>query len=76
VLVERPFDFDRGNVFAAADNDVLLAVAQLDVAVWIYHTQISGTLWGMLEHVMQREPLLWQARGPGFESPMLHRELN
>ena len=25
---------------------------------------------------MQGEPLLWQARGPGFESPMLHQRLN
>ena len=35
-----------------------------------------GSRWMPLEHQVQGAPHLWQARGPGFESPMLHQKLN
>ena len=35
-------DLDGRDVLAAGDDDVLLAVAQLDVAVRVHHRQVAG----------------------------------
>ena len=39
---DRLLDFDAGDVLAAGDDDVLAAVAQLDVAVGMPHGQVPG----------------------------------
>ncbi len=38
---QRVFDLDRGNIFAARNDDVLLTVLQLDVPVGMAHAQIA-----------------------------------
>ena len=42
VLVERDLDFDRGDVLAARDDDVLLAVLDLDIVARVPHRQVAG----------------------------------
>ena len=42
MLVERVLDLDRGNVFAAGNDDVLGAVLELDVAVGVNDAEIAG----------------------------------
>src|SRR5438067_12365391 len=42
VLGHRLLDLDRGDVLAARDDDVLLAVTQLDVAVGVPYRQVAG----------------------------------
>src|SRR5262249_31185642 len=41
MLHERVLDLDRGDVLAAPDDDVLLAVAQLDVAVRVHDAEVA-----------------------------------
>ena len=42
VLEQRVLDLDRGDVLAAGNDDVLRAVAQLDVAVGMFDAEIAG----------------------------------
>src|SRR6185436_169470 len=42
MLVERVLHLDRGDVLAAGDDDVLGAVADLDVAVRMHHREVAG----------------------------------
>ena len=42
VSQENTFDFDRGDVFAAADDDVLQAVAYLDITIRMDDRGIAG----------------------------------
>src|SRR5215471_13518140 len=39
---DRLFHLDRGDVLAARDDDVLTAIAELDVAVWMPHCEVAG----------------------------------
>src|SRR5689334_7649152 len=39
---QQAFDFHRGNVFTATDNDVLEAIADLDVAIGVNHGGVPG----------------------------------
>ena len=41
VALDHLFDLDRRDVLAARDDDVLLAVAQLDVAVRVHHAEVA-----------------------------------
>jgi hypothetical protein len=42
VLVEHALDLDGRDVLAAGDDDVLGAVAQLDIAVGMRYAEIAG----------------------------------
>src|SRR6476659_270574 len=42
VSQKHAFDFDRRNIFAAADDDVLYAVANLDVTIRMHYRGIAG----------------------------------
>src|SRR5262249_2187733 len=42
VLRDRLLDLDRRNILAARDDDILLAVAQLDIAVGVPDAQVAG----------------------------------
>ena len=42
MFVEGVLDFDRGNVLAAGNDDVLGAVLELDVAVGVNDAEIAG----------------------------------
>src|SRR6202035_5538061 len=42
VAQQRALDFDRGDVLAAADDDVLEAVSDLDVAIGMHDRAITG----------------------------------
>src|SRR5262245_19609480 len=42
VLVKHVLDLVRGDILAARDDDILGAVLELDVAVWIEHAEIAG----------------------------------
>ena len=42
MAVQRVLDFERADVLAAADDDVLAAVLDLDVTVGLHHRQVAG----------------------------------
>lgn len=42
MVVDHLFHFDRGDVLAARDNDVLFAVANLEIAVGMHYGIIAG----------------------------------
>src|ERR1700757_2880764 len=42
MFVQRVFDFDGGNVFAAGNDDVLGTILELDIAVWMHDAEIAG----------------------------------
>ncbi len=54
VLHHGVLDLDGGDVLAAADDDVLLAVAQLDVAVGVHHPEVTGVEPASLEGLGSR----------------------
>src|SRR5262245_34062779 len=45
------FDFDRGDVLAAADDDILEAIADLDVAVRMHHCSVSSVEPSVANHL-------------------------
>ena len=48
MAVQHFFDFDDRDIFRAADDDVLTAAADADVAVFLHLSQIAGfepTVW-------------------------------
>ena len=40
--VNGVFHLDRGNIFATADDDVLFAIAQLGIPIWMHHRQVAA----------------------------------
>lgn len=58
VLVERILHFDRRDVLAAGDDDVLGAILELDVAVGVHDTEIAGMKPAAGERLIRRFAVL------------------
>ena len=54
MAVEHVLDFERGDVLAARDDDVLGAVLDLDVAVGLHHRQVAGVEPAAGERLLRR----------------------
>src|ERR1700694_3358505 len=74
---------DRASLTRAIDGNPLTTKVttisgdgQPNVGVCTEGEPKCASRWVPMKHQVQGVPHLWQARGPGFESPMLHQNLN
>jgi hypothetical protein len=58
MAIEHVLDFERGDVLAARDDDVLRAVLDLDVAVGLHHGEVAGAEPAAGERISRRLGIL------------------